>query len=331
MKPDPYKKDIVIRKSYSKDHGNWRKSKLKVDVSDPDNMVDIKHTVSTRKIGGFWSSSDSWINYRHLTRFFKAHVGQPFDKVYSELCAMADKRSWAGLKWREEAIGELIHRSPCEEKEDGLYTLEGHKVESRYGRTYDAYYVDAQGILKIHKAAPKARYTYSRPDRNKEDIHSVKLDKTLFLIRCDGTWYSVKTKDLNYLDKHTDKVKLLHKLTTEIDRDVVLYQKTYNPIYSEPLQAHRWEALIRKTYCGELHVGIQKTLAADELIARAGLMPNRRSHSFSYCECEDLNCPKHHQGRLDKTTRAANALIEDDSENSRKKTASFEALMALFE
>ena len=319
-------KDIIVRSSYSRLEGNTNKSRTKVDLNDPDNMLDRKHSLNPRKLCADYSH-DSWINWRYLTRFFHAHLGEPFSDVYSKLCEMADSRSWAGKTWRDQIINnELVHSKPCEEREDGLYTLEGHKVCGlRYYNDYRSqYYMDAEGILRetTKKSKPVSKYIAKEKPTYRsrtETPHAIKVAKNTFLIKADGNWWQVETRDLNYLDTDPNKTALLHKLTADVDKDVILYHKLYSPIYKEKFLSYRWEELIRKTYCGELRVGVSKITADPGLVRNLGLLPCYTGGS-PYCNCDDPeNCGKKHQN------------LKPKKERDAEKAASLEALLKLFE
>ena len=312
-------KDLIIRGSYHAGRGGPR-VKRKIDIEDADTMLDRKRELSPRK---FYSmrSGCGCVNYNYIRRFFHAHVGQPFSDVYKKLCDKADGRSWAGQEWREAISRELEHPSPCEETDEGLFTLDGHRVCGLYNWK-NVFYQDADGILReaqsrerLNQNKNKVKYVtkgqyISWPEymRQNPNVRSVKMNKECFLIKSDGIWYEVTTRDLSGIEEHPEMHKLLIWATADHDKDVLLYDKCWKDFYKERIHNYRWETIIRKTYCGELRVAINKKPASEGVLQFFGV-ENSPYNEIDY-ECINWDTVAHNQEPGDESLMALFGLDE---------------------
>jgi len=124
-------------------------------------------------------------NLNPLYGFLRKHVGQPYDKVYSELCQRYDRRRFDG--WRlHNRLSITVY--PWME----FQTLSG-KGFLRYRLNYtDIFYVDAAGILRYTGQRQRPFGKAGRRDKVAEELAKGRFEKNGKLYRkLDGCWFVV--------------------------------------------------------------------------------------------------------------------------------------------
>lgn len=183
-------------------YGNYRHLKLhddKYDVEDSDDLftgVGSGHREPMKLRYGYETKSFNE-NLNPLKGFIRSRLGKKWDKVYSEICEVFDKRSVINQHI-------LIHLFQYVEldvhvgNDRKLYVFNPNSTD-RYDLLDEAsteYYVDPRdGILKYnHK-----RITYRQQRRRSLDEHAKKeaakrrvIDEMLEVQQEDGIWYEVQ-------------------------------------------------------------------------------------------------------------------------------------------
>lgn len=141
-------------------------------------QCDKKESMSVSRQFSAWT--DWGANWNLLDKWLESKVGQPWEHVYSDLCFILRQQDKVNhrikdciLKWVVSPYGEIINGQLVDEK--------GERISSYRGPTF---YVDKNGILKVHYQ----KRTKEKPKFINEFIldetHSYKLHKEL--------WYWVK-------------------------------------------------------------------------------------------------------------------------------------------
>lgn len=127
----------------------------------------------------------SGTDFSVLRRFLKSRVGQPWDKVYSEVCAEADARSYEGHHLREWLEYEV---------EQNCFVNDG-EVYDQHGRKLAGYW--RRGEFFVHPETGILEFVISERHRKKEPpVQTVfELDGTLYH-EYDGVWFRVKMQEL---------------------------------------------------------------------------------------------------------------------------------------
>jgi len=112
---------------------------------------------------GRWSGN----LYRTLRRYLTANVGQPWAKIYSHICSVADSRSNLGRELRHAVDNEV----------DDLYNH-----TRRYPR--NDWYVDEQGILRVY-----SKITWRQ--RHQEKLKKTLIEEIHFKDDDTSMWYQL--------------------------------------------------------------------------------------------------------------------------------------------
>ena len=124
-----------------------------------------------------------------FNRYLQSKVGQPWDKVYSEICSMADSRTEHGillrrdLKWRVELSGVLMI--------DGMpYTTKwGSHTQSGFFPIHGLYVNPNTGILCN---APKPDHgSWRKQHEDERDIDLLRLEDGTEYEKINGAWFQV--------------------------------------------------------------------------------------------------------------------------------------------
>ena len=82
--------------------GRFPRNTKKFKAQDEDGATYSPHGMrKAHRFANKWDGGYVGTDFALLSRFLKSRVGQPWDKVYSEICAEADARSFAGHHLRE--------------------------------------------------------------------------------------------------------------------------------------------------------------------------------------------------------------------------------------
>lgn len=169
---------IVKGHSRSKDSGNRPKMKF-CEFEDAPERESMK-----RREDLCYSGPIDHIN--PLYNFLKENIGRPWAKVYAEICAVADARSFAGKHLREHIDREVL-------SEEAMIVL----MERRWyhGGMRDFYY-DAKGILCC--VGDRVKNVY----REKRNPNECAIDGKPYL-RINGCWfegehYTIPTQELSW-------------------------------------------------------------------------------------------------------------------------------------
>ena len=120
--------------------------------------------------------------------------------------------------------------------------------------------------------------------RNNPNVRTAKIDKDLFIIKSNGVWYEVETRDLSGLEGHPDFHNKLIQATAGDDKDVFLYERCWRPFFAERLHNYRWEEIIRKTYSGQLKVAISKKPASIAILRALGVENDAYNQEPDYAD-----------------------------------------------
>jgi hypothetical protein len=124
-----------------------------------------------------------------LFNFLKSNVGRPWAKVYSEICAVADARSFAGKHLREHIDGWVF-------SEEELIARLGRRW---WYRGYRDFYYDSKGILRRWGNENERRKSYWK---DRQDPNKCYIDNRPY-VRINGCWfegeyYTIPTEKLEY-------------------------------------------------------------------------------------------------------------------------------------
>lgn len=163
-------------------------------LTKTDDGGEVPQVIGMRKTHRLSKKSDHRYHDVHtavLRRFLMDKKGQPWDQVYSEICAEADARSYTGHQLRQ-YLDYLVEQN-CSIREDGQVVDErGHEV-ARFGG--HAFYVHPETRTLEH--IEKRRYHRPKP------VQTVfEMDGT-FYHQHDGTWYRVTMELVPYV-KHVN-------------------------------------------------------------------------------------------------------------------------------
>jgi len=160
---------IIKGHSRSKDRTNSSKFKLR-DWEDASDRAKMKE--------GYERSDGPRDHLNPLYNFLKSNVGRPWSKVYAEICAVADARSFEGKHLREHIDREVL-------SEEALIALLERRWWYRYG--YD-FYCDAGGILRRLDKTARRKY---KPHRNPDECE---IDGNPY-VRIKGCWFAAKYRE----------------------------------------------------------------------------------------------------------------------------------------
>lgn len=108
-----------------------------------------------------------------LRGFLRSRVGQPWDKVFSEICEHADSRTHRGHNLRE-----------CVDFEVQTWERRQTALASRWGRVR-GFYIDRGGFLREDEGAHRWRQRHKTPDPDKCWIGEARFE------RINGCWFQV--------------------------------------------------------------------------------------------------------------------------------------------
>lgn len=120
-----------------------------------------------------------------LRRFLQSRVGQPWDQVYSEVCAEADSRSFKGHHLREWLEFEIEQN--CQMEGDIVVDQRGIPL-GRYWRWGDFYIHPVTGTLECSRVEQ-----IRRKEPNKKKV--LELNGQQYY-QHDGLWYRVKMQEV---------------------------------------------------------------------------------------------------------------------------------------
>ena len=116
-----------------------------------------------------------------IYRFLESKIGQPWDKVYSQICSVADYRSKRGQDLRRR-IGWEIHKD--------VKIIDGNPVHIQWGNYYPL-----GGELYVHPEtglickAPKNKNSWRTPRSDEQDINLILMFDGSFYEKIDGCWF----------------------------------------------------------------------------------------------------------------------------------------------
>lgn len=147
------------------------------ELSSPRGMKKVHRLTNKWDYTGYLGT-----DFAVMHRFLQSRKGQPWDKVFSEICAEADDRSFEGHHLREYIPVEMN----CSIDEDGIVRDEhGHQV----GYHWDEFYVHPETKTLEHIPKQGKRYQYKPP-------HTVfEMDGKLYHEH-KGLWYRVEMAEI---------------------------------------------------------------------------------------------------------------------------------------
>ena len=148
-------------------------------LNNPQGMKQIYHLTPKGDDHG-----DIGTDFSVLRRFLRSRVGQPWDKVYSEICAEADLRSFPGHHLREWLDYEVEQK--CTIGDDGeVLDHRGNHVKNSH---WEEFYVHPKtGILEFDG---KKKWKRTPPEQS-----VFEMDGMLYHEH-NGVWYRVKMQEL---------------------------------------------------------------------------------------------------------------------------------------
>lgn len=157
-------KDLIIKgHSRPKDRSNSRKYKVR-DLEDAPERSRMREEHGWR--------DGPLDNLNPLIKYLKANIGRPWSKVYAEICAVADSRSFEGRHLREHIDGYVF-------SEEELVARMSHRWGFRGWRDF---YYDSKGILRQNDFKPYKRH---REDYNPDICYISNRPYT----RINGCWF----------------------------------------------------------------------------------------------------------------------------------------------
>lgn len=128
---------------------------------------------------------DIGTDFAVLRRFLQSRIGQPWDKVYSEVCAEADYRSFKGHHLREWLEYEV---------EQNCYMEDSNVIDQRgvpLGRSW------RWGEFYVHPVTGNLEYTQVEHSRQKRPVEKKIFEyKNVQYCHHKGIWYRVKMADV---------------------------------------------------------------------------------------------------------------------------------------
>lgn len=124
-----------------------------------------------------------------LYNFLKSNLGRPWAKVYAEICAVADQRSFAGKHLREHIDREVL-------SEEAMCALLGKRW---YRGGYRDFYYDSKGILRRVGNENERRKSYWKDRQNPDqcvidDCPYVRINNCWF----EGEYFTIPTDPLEW-------------------------------------------------------------------------------------------------------------------------------------
>lgn len=126
-----------------------------------------------------WWNSGPRDHLKPLMNFLKSRVGQPWAKVYAEICEVTDRRSFEGRHLREHVDQMVI-------SETKLVATIAHQ----FGRHYWEFYHDTEGILREWKG----EYWFHANRHQKPDPNQCVIAGRPYL-RINGCWFAAEYKE----------------------------------------------------------------------------------------------------------------------------------------
>lgn len=153
-----------------------RKDEDGQELESPHGMKKIHRLTNKWDNHGYLGS-----DFSVLERFLHSRKGQPWDKVYSEICAEADERSFEGHHLREYIPVEMH----CTIEDGKVYDEHGHQI----GRHWGEFYVHPE--TQILEYIPKLK-----PQRPDWPPHTVFDMDGNFYHEHQEIWYRVEMKEI---------------------------------------------------------------------------------------------------------------------------------------
>jgi hypothetical protein len=125
---------------------------------------------------------------RALDRFIESKIGQPWDKVYSQLCSLADRRSKVGQDLRQRIKWSI--------ETDGIQMIEGKPISLKYNRY--ASYTPIHGLY-VHPEtglicnSPKPQYKSKKLKETEVDL--IFLVPDAYYEKINGCWFHLWIED----------------------------------------------------------------------------------------------------------------------------------------
>lgn len=259
---------------------------------DSDTMLDLKKALPTYKALGAWSGSLS-VNYRAIYRACDKFVNRKFDEFHSYVCSIADSRTELGRQLRDSLTWAIENDcNPCRVDEDGDLLDSKGKLAVYYGKSF-AFYVDEEGYLRKWVATPEVIENRKASSWYEEkltqfDTESRKLGSNLFLVNVKGIWYEVTTRSFEGIkDRAAQAKSVMFCASSDI-----LFGDKFGPY---TLHGGSWLLfdVIKRVYCGELHIASSKRSAPRHLLKKYGLT-NDPSRGIEVCPvCRAVKCTQH--------------------------------------
>lgn len=193
-------------------------------------------------------------NFAPLWGFIRKSVNRPWDKVYSELCSVFDKRSVINQHILTH-LDDFVERKDVYEGFDGqLYIHSNYGTDRPLKGSGTEYYVDPRdGILKLNtrRVSYDQQYRQREAARKRAEL-AVKrvVNKDIELHNIDGTWFEVKFEHF--------KPRTTMRFTTPSQ-----YSKPY--LRAEHEYPYKFDVLQKKTVQTSKVATSKRTLSHKEL------------------------------------------------------------------
>ena len=160
------------------------------------------------------------VQWGPIRRFLKAHKGQNWDQVYSEICKMVDPRTFVGQHFKE-WISHMVDKNCFVEKDGRVYNEHGHETGLFYSQFY------------IHPDTKTLEWVEPHRRHRREQYQTVFDGNAGQLYHChNGIWYRVEFKKV---EKHRNNYGSFDHLCSHTYGDVFISDKLATMVYNWPI------------------------------------------------------------------------------------------------
>lgn len=130
-------------------------------------------------------------SFSHLRRYMRKNIGRPWDKVFSELCAVNDPRNIRGYHVRQH-IPDVVHAGDVAFDSHGVYVVNPkfNMGTRRYLRRGE-FYVDGRGLLQVSNGQRDESKNASKSARDKKLAEIFNEEGKFTHVLTDAGWFEV--------------------------------------------------------------------------------------------------------------------------------------------